>query len=538
MCSITFRIACIRDHTGPGPPPTRGVLDYVRIACAGTTPPGQAPRPREVCSITFRIACIRKHTPGRTARLPSFAGERAATRAFESAPDGRKRHEPHMRGDMRPAAGPIGLRRADSLRKGIDAASPHACPAVPSRRRDRRGGDVGAGGAGARTVRRARRAGRRGVADRRDERARGSRDRSESAGARGNASPGDRPHPRAGHGARTCAHPRAPGVARLRGAGSAGCGAGYARLVRPRVGQRASDFTQVFPSARAGIAPAYSPGAAPRRPRPTPRPSCSRRTTSPISRRRAGRRHGGDRRRLRRPRPPSPTSARLPRDLRAARVHDRERLLPEGQRERRSSPLPAAEHRLGGRGIARPRRGLRALPELPHPARRGQLAAPRDLDAAVATAVRLGANQISNSWTATSSGARSRDRTPSRASPSVAATGDNGYMGPGDGQLSGRVRRRHRRRRHQPRAGSERPEPARLQRGRLVAQRRLRAAARGATCRAQAGLPDRHRLHRARLRRRVRRRRPSTGLSSTTRATAAGCCVGGTSLATPLIAAY
>ena len=82
------------------------------------------------------------------------------------------------------------------------------------------------------------------------------------------------------------------------------------------------------------------------------------------------------------------------------RVHDRQRLLHEGQRERRHAPLPAQGLGLGGRDLARPRRRLRDVPELPHPARRGELDAyDSDLNAAEHPRQRRpGAKQISNSW--------------------------------------------------------------------------------------------------------------------------------------------
>jgi hypothetical protein len=65
----------------------------------------------------------------------------------------------------------------------------------------------------------------------------------------------------------------------------------------------------------------------------------------------------------------------LPQSIRAAAVHHRERLLREGQRERRCEPAASARsagQRLDGRGSPRHGHGLGDLPELPHPARRGQ----------------------------------------------------------------------------------------------------------------------------------------------------------------------
>ena len=57
--------------------------------------------------------------------------------------------------------------------------------------------------------------------------------------------------------------------------------------------------------------------------------------------------------------------------VRPAGVHHRQRLLPQGRPERRHQ-LPAQERRLGRGDLARPRHGLRDLPELPHPAGRGE----------------------------------------------------------------------------------------------------------------------------------------------------------------------
>ena len=50
---------------------------------------------------------------------------------------------------------------------------------------------------------------------------------------------------------------------------------------------------------------------------------------------------------------------------------DRERVLPAGQPDRRHHPA-AQQRRLGPGDLAGPGRGLRGLPGLPHPARRGQ----------------------------------------------------------------------------------------------------------------------------------------------------------------------
>ena len=83
----------------------------------------------------------------------------------------------------------------------------------------------------------------------------------------------------------------------------------------------------------------------------------------------------GDRRRPGRPerrvRP-----GHLPLDVRAAAVHDRERLLPQGEPERRGLAAADRGRRLGRRDLPRRRHGLGDLPELPHPAGRGQLRQP------------------------------------------------------------------------------------------------------------------------------------------------------------------
>ena len=62
---------------------------------------------------------------------------------------------------------------------------------------------------------------------------------------------------------------------------------------------------------------------------------------------------------------------RVPHAVRPARVHHRQRLLPQGRPERRHQ-LPAQEHRLGPGDLPGPRHGLGDLPELPHPAGRGE----------------------------------------------------------------------------------------------------------------------------------------------------------------------
>ena len=78
-----------------------------------------------------------------------------------------------------------------------------------------------------------------------------------------------------------------------------------------------------------------------------------------------------DRRCLRRPER-GQRSQHLSQQLRAAGVHDRQRLLQESQPERRDQSAPRGEQRLGVGDHARPRDGLGDLSELSHPARRGK----------------------------------------------------------------------------------------------------------------------------------------------------------------------
>ena len=59
--------------------------------------------------------------------------------------------------------------------------------------------------------------------------------------------------------------------------------------------------------------------------------------------------------------------------LRPAGVHHGERLLQEGEPERRGQPAAVGRQRLGRRDRARPRHGLGGLPELQDPPRRGDL---------------------------------------------------------------------------------------------------------------------------------------------------------------------
>ena len=90
-----------------------------------------------------------------------------------------------------------------------------------------------------------------------------------------------------------------------------------------------------------------------------------------------------------------------------------------------------------------------------------------DLDAAMQTAARLGANQISDSWTLTASRDPVGQLHVPRASPPSPRPVTRGTSVPGYDDYPGRVPRRHRRRRHLARARRERRRP-RVQRGRVV----------------------------------------------------------------------
>ena len=80
-----------------------------------------------------------------------------------------------------------------------------------------------------------------------------------------------------------------------------------------------------------------------------------------------------DRRRLRRPeRRGRPRASTAP-QYGLPRLHDGQRLLQEGQPERRQGSYPAGNAGWGAGDLARPRHGLGDLPELPHPARRGDI---------------------------------------------------------------------------------------------------------------------------------------------------------------------
>ena len=87
---------------------------------------------------------------------------------------------------------------------------------------------------------------------------------------------------------------------------------------------------------------------------------------------------GGHRGGLRRPDRGGRSGHRIV-DVRSARVHDRQRLLPQGRPDRRHE-LPGARPGLGARGVARRADHPRRRAARPHPARRGQDQRPRRPD--------------------------------------------------------------------------------------------------------------------------------------------------------------
>ena len=118
------------------------------------------------------------------------------------------------------------------------------------------------------------------------------------------------------------------------------------RLVRPRL---THDRAAKVQTAADDVTPASSPATSPPSPDTPAYLQQAYDLTLPVPDRRGGR-HGGDRRRVRRPdRRVGPRH--VPRDVRAAGVHDRQRLLREGQRERASLAAARGNTRLGGRGV-------------------------------------------------------------------------------------------------------------------------------------------------------------------------------------------
>ena len=62
----------------------------------------------------------------------------------------------------------------------------------------------------------------------------------------------------------------------------------------------------------------------------------------------------------------------VPQSVRPARLHHRQRLLPEGEPERRDLTVAGRQQRLGRRDLARSGHGVGRLPAVQHPAGRGQ----------------------------------------------------------------------------------------------------------------------------------------------------------------------
>ena len=236
----------------------------------------------------------------------------------------------------------------------------------------------------------------------------------------------------------------------------------------------------------------------------------------------------------------------VPRVLRHPAVHDRERLLQEGQPGRRAGELPASRTRTGSRrSRSTPRwcrRSARTATSCSsrrtRPTRRSPCrtrCSTSDLGAAVDTAVNLGATEVSNSYGSGGAGAR-----PDLLRPLLRPSRrrDHGFgRRPGlrDG-LARRVALRDRGRRHRARPGSD--DGARLERERLGerpprhrAERRAGDGQRLLALGAEAGVAARRGLLRAARsptcrrsrttsRSTTRRRRSAAGASSRERASA------------------
>ena len=163
-------------------------------------------------------------------------------------------------------------------------------------------------------------------------------------------------------------------------------------------------------------------------------------------------------------------------------------------------PLPGCGPRLGGGGIARPRRGLRAMPELPHPARRGQLAryrpGRRDGDRRRRRR-QPDLRQLDAPPRARSRRVRTRSRTsrpwPPPATPAIRAPARTTIL-PRSPALPPPAAPRLT-------AASGGSNARGFSEGGMVAQRRLRRRFRLRPARRQARLSGRHRLHRPLLRR-------------------------------------
>ena len=110
-------------------------------------------------------------------------------------------------------------------------------------------------------------------------------------------------------------------------------------------------------------------------------------------------------------------------------MHDRQRLLQEGQPDRQHDAAAARRRRLGAGDLARPRHGLGGLPRLQDPAGRGQSSDARQPGDGRELRGRSPAR--SRSATATAAATRPRDAYASHYNhPGIAitaSTGDNGY---------------------------------------------------------------------------------------------------------------
>ena len=170
----------------------------------------------------------------------------------------------------------------------------------------------------------------------------------------------------------------------------------------------------------------------------------------------------------------------------------------------------------------------RRLPELPHPARRGRPATSSPTSAPPSTRPsRLGANVRSPTATAAASRAPRPADDVALQPPGIAITVELRRQRLRRG-VPGRVAVRHRRRRHLADAG----RGARgWTRDRLERRRQRLLGVRG-----QAGLAEGHRLPTAYGRRRLRGRRPDTGVAVYTRRPGLVHGLGGTSASSPIIA--
>ena len=226
--------------------------------------------------------------------------------------------------------------------------------------------------------------------------------------------------------------------------------------------------------------------------------TCRRRTRC---RRDHGRqpRDGRDRRRVRRPAAPSTTSASTASQFGPACVHHGQRLLPQGRPDRRAR-LSRGRRRLGPGDLARPRHGVGGLPELPHPAGRGDHRRRWRTSARRRTPPPGWApNAISNSYGGSDASDRSYGRYYHHSGIAVVGVGRRQRV---RRQLSGVLEVGDRGRRHDP--GRGRRRHARLLRDRVE---RLRQRLLGPQRRDLAAAVD-HRMPRPRGERRRCGRRP------------------------------